>query len=112
MYINNHYIQDDKKTSHVPVQTFGDSFSADAYMKDMKSTDMQSGSFRQSKETVPAIVEEENVKHCAESNHNKRFLGLDFEDLLLIALLLLYIGDDDKRDDKVIPVILSVLLFI
>ena len=88
------------KTTHygdIPVQSFEDSFSADAFLKEAEAV----------KKTLPERKEPENTEN-EPTVKSPRTVHPD--DLLLLALLVLFLSDRQRNNDKLLPVLLAVLL--
>ena len=109
----------EQRENEIPVETFGDSFSAKAFLNNEKMRE-ENASFT---ESVPASYEpsveqsaedEKNdtvtaINISRESKHKKTF-GFEIDDLLLIGLLLLFLGDAEKKEDMLIPILLGIIL--
>ena len=89
----------------IPVQSFEDSFSADAFLKqDAAQRALSESKNRVSPEEASAPGEDET--QLPQQGAGK----LRPDDLLLIGLLVLFLSDMPKNGDKILPVLLAVLL--
>lgn len=92
----------------IPVQYFGDSFSADAFKnnRERKSYDIEKK--REEEKFDRDLSESKNDdKTIAPTNTARKY---DIEDLVLIGLVLLFATDIKEKDDIIIPVILAAIL--
>lgn len=106
MYYRNFRPAEKRNENNIPVQYFGDSFSADAFAKqDKKETAKE-------EKTECSTCEKQEI--CEKSNKNtvtkNPLASLDIENLLLLGLILLFLTDCECKEDIIIPVILGIIL--
>ncbi len=94
------------KYGDIPVQSFEDSFSADAFLK-------ESGA---AQKTLPERSErtdgerEKDAVQSGEPSAGKTPQALRPDDLLLLILLLVFLADARKSGDKILPLLFAALL--
>ena len=99
-----------KNYGNIPVQSFEDSFSTDAFLEKNSAGAPQ----RENPPEPPEIQEtaagrEAEKPAClSQERHTSRHFAAD--DYLLLGLLLLFLSDSDRKDDILIPVLLAILL--
>ena len=109
MYYRNFRPAEKRNENNIPVQYFSDSFSADAFIT--KEKKVQSEAQTTENATCSQVVDAPTKNENCRKRDNKLLSGnIDFEDLLLLGLLLLFLADWDCREDTIIPVLLGVLL--
>ena len=123
MYSRNFRPGENRTEGNVPVQFFGDSFSADAFAKNESSKNYSAESYKKAEENTDNIKEESKqdtesaevaARHMSitEETEEKTGKAIGFDDLLLVGLILLFLMNSEKKDDIILPVILAaVLLF-
>lgn len=115
MYSRNFRPQTQNENDSVPVQSFEDSFSADAFMNDMARRayrgNEENADFGEKKaeQTQNATPRAEASRSPGNATSTKR-VGLAADDLLLIGVLLLCLNDAEKSEDLFLPLLIAVLL--
>ena len=122
MYSRNFRPAENRKEGNVPVQLFGDSFSADAFIKNSndgnkKQESQDSGNEKNinsintgtaDKESSEQSIQTTAVGETSVGLHQEK--RLNFDDLLLLGLIFLFLTNTEKKDDIVLPVILAAIL--
>lgn len=110
MYTRSARINYDGAKQDIPVETFGDSFSADAFIKNEAMYSEQIN--KENPETHKEILEKTSAADIEEKSIEKprRTININTDDLLLIGLLLLFITDNDSNTDLMLPLLLAVIL--
>ena len=94
----------------VPVQYFGDSFSADAF----NSMHYSKGATHTERADTCCDKAAESEKEPKTDNKTnaptKAARSFDIEDLLLIGLVLLFTTDINNKEDLIVPVVLAAIL--
>ena len=106
MYYRNFRPAEKRNENNIPVQYFGDSFSADAFAKQDKKDDKK----EKEQPCIKCEKNENSEKDCEKSKTINPFASFDIENLLLIGLILLFLTDCECKDDIIIPVILGIIL--
>mgnify|MGYP004491540943 FL=1 len=97
------------KYGDIPVQSFEDSFSADAFLKEKGAA----------QKALPEREEETGAAQSSLSPHSalsgelsagKTLQALRPDDLLLLILLLVFLSDARKSGDKILPLLFAALL--
>ncbi len=97
------------KYGDIPVQSFEDSFSADAFLKEKGAA----------QKALPEREEETGTAQSSLSPHStlsgelstgKTPQALRPDDLLLLILLLVFLSDARKSGDKILPLLFAALL--
>ena len=110
MYSKSFSTAEKKRDSSVPVEYFSDSFSADAFKKSAGSQIEKNEPH--SKQDTPQKTfrdnsDDENKKEIAPTKSVRNY---NFEDLILLGLVLLFLNDINDKEDLIIPIILGVIL--
>ena len=106
MYYRNFRPAEKRNENNIPVQYFGDSFSADAFAKQDKKEIA-----KEKHQECSSCEKQETCEKSIEKNAAKNPLAsLDIENLLLIGLIFLFLTDCECKEDIIIPVILGVIL--
>jgi hypothetical protein len=103
MYYRNFRPAEKRNENNVPVQYFGDSFSADAFAKKDNA---------RKKESVCDVCDNRKETEDPEKKEIKpdEHKAKDIDDLLLLGLILLFLTDCQCKEDIIIPVILGIIL--
>ena len=121
MYSRSYNSQSNVKPQ-IPVESFGDSFSADAYLsqgfKEKGSEEKicqlcEGNSHTEScdKHQEQHLCKEEHEhKHKQECNSGCVFGNIKIDDLILIGLIIMFIKDGKNSNDYLIPILLAVVL--
>lgn len=116
MYSRNFRPQTQNPTDSVPVQSFGDSFSADAFLNDMARRSQEHESAptldeRNDRARSQAATEgpDQKSENPAVSTSEKK-TRFPADDLLLIGVLFLCLNDAEKSEDLLLPLLIAVLL--
>lgn len=95
MYTRNFETKGHSVKQGVPVECFDDSFSANAFLKSEKALHNQC--------TDDELkTKKENQTPCAQKSPT--------DELLIIGLILLLLGDNDKKENLLLTILLSLLL--
>ncbi len=116
------------KVTHggIPVESFQDSFSAGAYL-DSASSQMQSTQpvtvrkdehdekehDQTMQHTEEAFAPVHTCNECSRKHCKKEgciFGNIKFDDLILIGLLFMFMRDEKRFDDSLIPILLAIIL--
>ncbi len=106
MYYRNFRPAEKRNENNIPVQYFGDSFSADAFTKQ----DKKEVAKEEKQECSTCEKQEICEKHNEKTTAKNPLASLDIENLLLIGLILLFLTDCECKEDIIIPVILGIIL--
>ena len=122
MYSRNFRPAENRKEGNVPVQFFGDSFSTDAFMKNKNNSDKRENTNTDLNESPIGIDISENAKKAEQPSDasalaehgpsiaDNKSNQMNFDDLLLLGLIFLFLTNTEKKDDIILPVILSAIL--
>ena len=109
MYSRSFSSADRKKDSGIPIEYFSDSFSADAFKKTHSVNSMQNYDKNSARSQDIANQPPDNADK-KEIAPTKSVRNYNFEDLILLGLLLLFMNDVHSKEDLLIPVILGTIL--
>lgn len=109
MYSRSFQPPKEEKYGNIPVQSFEDSFSADAFLKEkgaaqkaLPEREEETGAAQSSLSTQNAL--------SGELSAGKTPQALRPDDLLLLILLLVFLSDARKNGDKILPLLFAALL--
>lgn len=109
MYSRSFQPPKEEKYGNIPVQSFEDSFSADAFLKEKKAAqkalperEEETGAAQSSLSAQSAL--------SGELSAGKTPQALRPDDLLLLILLLVFLSDARKSGDKILPLLFAALL--
>ncbi len=106
MYSRSFSTNEKRREGSIPVEYFSDSFSADAF-KETQTNNKPSHSNKENGEK--AEITDQKVNKIAPNSSVRNY---NYEDLILLGILLLFLTDAKDKDDLLIPIILAaVLLF-
>ena len=106
MYSRSFQPPKEEKYGNIPVQSFEDSFSADAFLKEKGAA----------QKALPEREEETGAAQSSLSTQSgelsagKTPQALRPDDLLLLILLLVFLSDARKSGDKILPLLFAALL--
>lgn len=92
-----------KTENDVPVQYFGDSFSADVFKN--KNENITESISSETEDNGDLKASEQKIGETKASP-----LGKDIDNLLLLGLIFLFLTDCECKEDIIIPVLLGVIL--
>lgn len=105
--------QSQNNSANIPIQSFEDSFSADAFMKESQN---QTQSERQAitdtsvKDADSVQSESMESKNSVKEHEMRRKKRPAPDDLLLLGLIMIFLGDAESKDDIPMPLLLAILL--
>lgn len=106
MYSRSFSTNEKRREGSVPVEYFSDSFSADAFKETQANNKPSQHNKNDGEKTEKADHEMNKIAP------NSSVRNYNFEDLILLGILLLFLSDAKDKEDLLIPVILAaVLLF-
>lgn len=105
MYSRSFTPTDPKRYGDIPVQSFEDSFSADAFLKQDAANRVQHEPRSESESEKPNASEESPAQ-----SGGKPHRALHPDDLILLGLFILFLNETPKNGDRLLPILLAVLL--
>lgn len=87
------------KEQGIPVQSFEDTFSADAFIKSKQKEEHQQNEIY-NKEPQQASIPEKNSEHK----------NISLDELLIAGLIVLLLGENNTKENSLLPIVLSLLL--
>lgn len=103
------------KYGNIPVQSFEDSFSADAFLKEkgaaqkaLPEREEETGAAQSSLSTQSSLSAQNALS--GELSAGKTPQALRPDDLLLLILLFVFLSDARKSGDKILPLLFAALL--
>ena len=127
MYSRSFQPPKEEKYGNIPVQSFEDSFSADAFLKEKKAAqkalperEEETGAAQSSLSTQSSLGTQSSLSTQSplstqnalrgELSAGKTPQALRPDDLLLLILLLVFLSDARKSGDKILPLLFAALL--
>ena len=121
MYSRSFQPPKEEKYGNIPVQSFEDSFSADAFLKEKKAAqkalperEEETGAAQSSLSTQSSLGTQSSLSTQnalrGELSAGKTPQALRPDDLLLLILLLVFLSDARKSGDKILPLLFAALL--
>lgn len=121
MYSRSFQPPKEEKYGNIPVQSFEDSFSADAFLKEkgaaqkaLPEREEETGAAQSSLSTQSSLSAQSSLSTqnalSGELSAGKTPQALRPDDLLLLILLLVFLSDARKSGDKILPLLFAALL--